>query len=174
MTLKLLKQKKTKRTQRAGGKYLYSADCQTWVPARDYQNIAADAASKNQSKSYIYNKAGINFTLAPLHLLGMDAFVMIKEDGSIAFLKSESMRASHMSQSKKASSNSKVVKKYKAATAFTATYLGKDITIKKGDYYYGTKPKKALIGWHGSVNPPMDMDGEFMHNIPDTEAISDE
>ena len=173
MTLKLLKQKKTKRTQRAGGKYLYSTDCQTWVPARVYQNKAAELASKNKSKSYNYNNEGIIFTLAPLHLLGMDAFVMIKEDGAIAFLKSESMRESHMSQSKKASSNSERIKKYRAAAAFTATYLGKDITIKKGDYYYGTKPKKALIGWHGSVNPPMDMDGLSIYDITNTDAISD-
>jgi len=44
-------------------------------------------------------------------------------------------------------------------------YAGSFVSIKKGDAYWETPDKKVVIGWHGSYNPPCDMDGNARINM---------
>lgn len=171
------KKRQTKRSQRGGGNYEYSSDGRNWMDARPYQVEAVTTASESPLTLYKYNKNSYVFDLVPLkNLVGTNSFAMIKEGGVIAFLKEKGRAISivNMSQTKKSSSNSSTtVKKFKASADFTVDYLGKAIQIKQGNYYYATKPKEAIIGWHGTVNPPVDMDRNPVYNIDDSNSISD-
>jgi hypothetical protein len=171
------KKRQTKRIQRGGGNYEYSIDGRNWMDARPYQEEAVTTASASPLTLYKYNKNGYVFDLVPLkNLVGTNSFAMIKENGSIAFLREMGRAISivNMSQTKKSSSNSSTtVKKFKASADFTVDYLGKAIQIKQGNYYYAKKPKEAIIGWHGSKNPPADMDGNGLYNIDNANALLD-
>ena len=56
-------------------------------------------------------------------------------------------------------SDDDIPKKYKATENLTKTYHDQQITIKKNRFFYAIDPRKPMIGWHGSYDPPIDMDG---------------
>ena len=49
-----------------------------------------------------------------------------------------------------------------AMNGFSASYRGGLISIPEGAWYYTDARGDVIIGWHGSYNPPMDMDGVSM------------
>ena len=73
-------------------------------------------------------------------------YLMIKQDNTYSVFESDD----------------DVPKKYKASQDIVTTYLGKQIIIKKDNFFYATDPHNPIIGWHGSVNPPKDMDGNSL------------
>jgi len=46
---------------------------------------------------------------------------------------------------------------------FIILYSGQPIEIKKGQQFYQNPlTKQVLIGWHGSIMPPFDMEGKSL------------
>lgn len=45
---------------------------------------------------------------------------------------------------------------------FIVTYSNRPIIVKKGTIYYCSLDGQVLIGWHGSISPPLDMEGKSM------------
>lgn len=132
-----------------------------WIVARDYQYNAITQAIKWYSGSetsntrldntklvYRYNKNDIIFTLTPYKSDNImeTVFVMTRENGSIAYLKLVKNRYTKMIA--------------QPGYIVTAEYLGKTININTGEtYYVDNSTNKIAVGWHGSYNPPCDMDG---------------
>ena len=50
----------------------------------------------------------------------------------------------------------------KAAFDFYIAYGGSGIRIPKGSTYYVDSMDRVLVGWHGTFDPPCDMDGESL------------
>ena len=44
-----------------------------------------------------------------------------------------------------------------AQTNIRVNYMGKDIVIKMGSYYYTTLDGTVIVGFHGSIDPPQGM-----------------
>lgn len=125
-----------------------------WIVARDYQYDAIIQAIKwydNNKLIYKYITDNIIFTLTPFSTRNTleKVFVMTRENGSIAYLKLVKTRYTKMIA--------------QPGSTVTAEYLGKTIDINTGEtYYIDNSTNKIAIGWHGSYNPPCDMDGQLL------------
>jgi hypothetical protein len=127
----------------------FSDDNINWVSARSYQSDAINKAhfffesNPGTSEPYVYNMNGYYMKLYKSQV--PNNFMMIRENNSVAYLKKE-------------------VEKYTKMTAqpggISTMYLDTTIYIPEGTtYYYDNINNKIAVGWHGSYNPPYDMDG---------------
>ena len=111
----------------------------------------------NKQKPYNYNnklpgKENITLKIIPCGLINNDIFLMLKVDDTFAYLKFIPNK----------------IKKIADNDIVTMYYINK-ITIKKGKPYWVNEltPNIPLVGWHGSTNPPVDMDGRPFTGIID-------
>ena len=127
----------------------FSDDNINWVEARSYQSDAVKQANDfyesnpGNTEPYIYNMNGYYMKLYKTRVPNI--YNMIREDNTIAYLKKE-------------------IERYTKMTAqpggITAKYLDTTIYIPEGStYYYDNINNMIAIGWHGTYNPPCDMDG---------------
>lgn len=54
----------------------------------------------------------------------------------------------------------KEAKEESAETELLVAYGGGVVKIPKGERYFSDSLDRVLVGWHGTFNPPRDMDGE--------------
>lgn len=54
----------------------------------------------------------------------------------------------------------KEAKEESAETELLVAYGGGVVKIPKGGRYFSDSLGRVLVGWHGTFNPPRDMDGE--------------
>lgn len=131
---------------------LFSNDNINWVSARPYQCDALKSAqiffesNPGTTTPYIYDVHGYYMKL--YKSLFPNIYMMIREDKSMAYLK--------MAQYTKMTSQ---------PGGISTQYLDTTIYIPEGTtYYYDNINNKIAIGWHGSYNPPYDMDGNSIIN----------
>jgi hypothetical protein len=140
---------------------IYSNDLIKWSPSMYYQEKAVNEAivyfKSNLQRSFEYNKNGYNFRIMPI---GKSTFIMLREDNTFAYLRKEG--------------TTYIKKKVKSGEIVSATYLGKSFTLNHEQIYYvdESNPSEPVIGWHESINPPLDMDGNS--SIKDTDKVIDE
>jgi hypothetical protein len=127
----------------------YSDDNKTWYKAQEYQydalNCAIDFFETNPGLTtpYIYNYPGIYLTI--YKSLVENIYMMIREDKSMGYLKKEISQYTKMKSPQ---------------GGINTTYLNTNIFIPEGDTYYFDNINNIItIGWHGTYNPPLDMDG---------------
>lgn len=116
--------------------------------ARDYQSKAFHNAVehyKNKKTIYVYDSPGIEFQLVPCRANTYElGFTMIRLDYTFGFLFAK-------------------IPQYEQRIAIKnmeVPYAGSHVNVAVGSKYYTLVDNGAtVVGWHGSVNPPCDMDG---------------
>ena len=121
----------------------YSDNLKIWYFAYKYQETELLQAIKNHFK----------YTNAPYKSQTKNAdfqlydrqdgiYTMIRPNGTVGYL------------------TQSPYKQLVAKTDMEIPYLGTIVPIKKGSIYYvqANKPLEPIIGWHGSFNPPRNMD----------------
>ena len=150
------------RKMRGGGIVEYSENLINWLPARDYQSSELNQAIEknyfieNPNASYNSSLKNFKFKIIPYD---KDKYIMLRNDDTFAYLQVKAQRTQIYGI------NTLDTFLRKQATAdMNVDYLGQVITIKKDKYYWveKTQPLKPIIGWHGTTNPPLGMDGESM------------
>ncbi len=124
-----------------------------WQPARDYQIKAYLAFMEGGQKPLVYWEHDIHFTVKtnPYNNFA----VIERADGSESFIYESA-------GTRKCSFLFKEAKPVVADTNFFVDYQGTIISVKKNTRYYIDNNSNVLVGWHGSVSPPLDMGGESL------------
>ena len=126
----------------------------SWVSALDYQHEQLTAALKyfsnpiNKNLAYNSNIPSYSFMILPCYS-EHNIYILLRPDGTFGYLQK--------------------IPRFIQLTAIEdiqAKYLSTFVKINKGEKYWikDTKPNEPIIGWHGSKNPPCDMDGRSLVN----------
>jgi hypothetical protein len=101
---------------------------------------------------FYYINNDIKFLLYPLNLDKL-IFLCVRENNTFFYLKYKPIKTLRY-------------EKKKADILIHTNYLGKLFIIQiDREYYYDKKLKTIPIGWHGSINPPTDMDGRILIDL---------
>jgi hypothetical protein len=121
----------------------------SWVPSLDYQHEQLIKAIKhfsnptNKNTAYKSTLPSYDFMILPCYNESK-IYILLRPDGTFGYLQK--------------------IPRFIQLTAtedIQAKYLSTFVKISKGEHYWirDTKPDEPIIGWHGSKNPPCDMDG---------------
>jgi hypothetical protein len=121
----------------------YSDDLKKWYVARDYQHTELAIATKMHFPYYPnipYQSKNANaiFQLSPCN---NNTYIMTRPNNTNGYL----LWSPH--------------RRLRANADMAIIYSGTKIIIKKGYYYYVhvDNPSIPVVGWHGSIDPPLDM-----------------
>ena len=126
----------------------------SWVPALDYQHeqlikaIKHFSNSANKNSAYKSTLLSYDFMILPCYN-ETNIYILLRPDGTFGYLQK--------------------VPRFIQLTAtedIHAKYCNAFVKISKGEQYWisDNKPDEPIIGWHGSKNPPVGMDGRSLVN----------